>query len=49
MGRNIGILVTWIVLSNMLLPFVMVHASKVMAKRADQEAAEKQVTEPSRA
>lgn len=33
MGRNIGILFVWIVWTNIALPFVLLHVSKVRAKR----------------
>ncbi|WPK24159.1 hypothetical protein PUMCH_001421 [Australozyma saopauloensis] len=33
MGRYIGILVAWSVVSNLCMPFVMMYASKVMKKR----------------
>ncbi|CCH43152.1 Nitrosoguanidine resistance protein SNG1 [Wickerhamomyces ciferrii] len=33
MGRNIGILVAWVVLSNLISPIVMIHVSKVKARR----------------
>lgn len=37
MGRNIGILVAWIVVTNLALPFTMTHVSKRMRMKAEQE------------
>ncbi|KAH3664364.1 hypothetical protein WICMUC_005749 [Wickerhamomyces mucosus] len=33
MGRNIGILVAWIILSNLILPFALLHCARVMGKK----------------
>ncbi len=40
MGRNFGILIAWVVLSNLMIPFTMIHVSKVKARR-DREAKER--------
>lgn len=40
MGRNFGILSVWIVISNLMIPFTMIHVSKVKARR-EREAREK--------
>lgn len=41
MGRNIGIMIAWIVASNLALPFTMIHVSKRMRMKAEQEQEQK--------